>query len=771
MRETRPGPAPRNDAWKVIGPGGGGGQFDPNISPHDPNVVIERCDMTGAYLSYDGGLSWRMFNLNGVLAASAFDPNDPNVIYGGNAGLYRSENKGKTWSLIFPNPTRNTVAHTCNDHADYRITSDDPDFPSGRLRVQAIAVAPGDSGHLMLAAAGRPASLLESTNRGASWRRARELEEGPVLALRLTRAGGELHTLAVQPTAVFVRHGDTWERRPGPEGVTFRAVAIGEEQARVILYVIGGGTGRPDIVRAAALYISEDMGRTWRAGEESIAALRLPESDPPTLTSVGCSAQHAATAYLGFDRLRTGEGPENLFCGILKTTDAGRTWQFVHRESNRASDNLVASYIELRCPDGRPNIWFAAPFCLGIAPTDPGICYATDYFRTIQTKDGGKTWRSAYSVKVGKEAWTTTGLDVTTCYGVHFDPFDKDHLFISYTDIGLFQSRDGGHSWIPSAEGIPPRWINTAYWMVFDPKVKDLLWAVFSGYHDLPRTKMWRHTDPKNYKGGVGISADGGRTWTLLTNGITETAATDIVLDPTSPVGSRTLYVAGFGTGVWKSTDGGKSWVLKKEGIEGDEPFAWRMTRAEDGTLYLAVARRAFDEHSNYGTPEDGALYRSRDGAETWERITLPEGCNGPNDIKVDPRDPNRLYLAAWGRFNPPDDSEGGVFRSTDGGATWENVFKISQHAYDVTIDPKNPDTVYVCGFDSAAYRSTDGGDTWRRLKGYNFKWGHRVVIDPHHEGMIYITTFGGSVWHGPAAGDPNAVEDIATPIPMGTEV
>ncbi len=281
---------------------------------------------------------------------------------------------------------------------------------------------------------------------------------------------------------------------------------------------------------------------------------------------------------------------------------------------------------------------------------------------------------------------------------------------------------------------------------------------------------MWARTNPSQYKGGVAMSNDGGRTWELQANGITETAATDIVLDPTSPADARTLYVAGFGTGVWKSADGGKSWALKNNGIAGEQPFAWRMTRVGDGTLYLVVARKATDGDPTYGTLEDGALYRSRDGAETWERIALPEGCNGPNDVKVDPRDPKRIYIAAWGRFHRPDDTDGGVLRSTDGGKTWKNVFSVSQHAYDITLDPKHPDIIYVCGFDSAAYRSTDGGGTWSRLKGYNFKWGHRVVIDPHHEGMIYITTFGGSVWHGPAAGDPDAVEDLATPIRWGRE-
>jgi len=56
------------DAWKIIGPGGGGTMANPAISPNDPKLVVLRCDMTGAYITHDGGLSWRMFNLRGGMS-------------------------------------------------------------------------------------------------------------------------------------------------------------------------------------------------------------------------------------------------------------------------------------------------------------------------------------------------------------------------------------------------------------------------------------------------------------------------------------------------------------------------------------------------------------------------------------------------------------------------------------------------------------------------------------------------------------------------------
>jgi hypothetical protein len=141
--------------------------------------------------------------------------------------------------------------------------------------------------------------------------------------------------------------------------------------------------------------------------------------------------------------------------------------------------------------------------------------------------------------------------------------------------------------------------------------------------------------------------------------------------------------------------------------------------------------------------------------------VALPPGTNGPNALTVDPEDPKRLYLSAWGVTHPDGDTGGGIFLSTDAGGTWRPVLTEAQHVYDVSVDPRDPKVLYACGFDQAAFRSADRGLTWTRVRGFNFKWGQRVIPDPADAAKIYVTTFGGSVWYGPAAGDPNATEDV----------
>jgi len=488
--------------------------------------------------------------------------------------------------------------------------------------------------------------------------------------------------------------------------------------------------------------ISSDNGKSWRT-------FSLP-GEGARLRAVGTSAKHSDVAYVSFDELKMGG---EVWFGVAKTSDRGKTWQLVWKENAKAAANVRDGWIGERFGPA----WGEHPLTIGVSPNDPNLCYATDLGRTMRTTDGGRTWEHVYTRKTDA-GWTSTGLDVTTTYGVHFDPFDRKRLFITYTDIGAFRSEDGGTSWLSATTGVPARWVNTTYWMVFDPEVRGRVWGVASGTHDLPRPKMWRRTPTERFRGGAIVSEDGGRTWKKSGEGIPETAATHIVLDPKSPKDLRTLYVAAFGRGVYKSADGGKTWALKNAGLESKEPFAWRLTMGSGGELYLVVARRS--EDGGFGNAGDGAIYKSTDGAEHWSRVRLPEGVNGPNGITIDSRDSKRLYLSAWQRKGAGSGGSGGVFVSTDGGGNWRPVLLKDQHVYDVTADPRDPGILYAAGFESSAWRSDDRGETWKRIRGYNFKWGHRVIPDPLDSKMIYITTFGGSVWHGPSAGDAEAGED-----------
>jgi len=700
--------------WKILGPGGGGAQFFPAISPHDSSRVLVACDMTGSYLTEDSGVSWRMFNLGGTTRFFEWDPNDSKVAYAGNIGLFRSGDSGKTWLLLYPAETQISGYDMGDDHADTTI------LVGGKPadRVATLAVQPGNSRQLF---AGIGRALRVSDDGGASWRTEREFAT-PVRRVWATRTT----LFAAVERSIWVREngiGGSAESGSWHEGAVLTSSWIDLAFAPPVIYSVSAQGGA----------VSEDGGSTWRSFELPGGGARLQ--------AIATSRNHPDTAYVSYSRLRS-EGKE--WFGVAKTPDRGRTWTFVWKEANQPADNLHDAWVTPRFGPG----WGENPLSLAVGPDDPNLCYATDLGRTLKTTNGGKTWEAVYSKRSGS-GWTSTGLDVTTNYGVHFDPFDQKRMFITYTDIGAFRSEDGGASWVSSTEGVPRAWVNTTYWMVFDPDVRRRVWAVASGTHDLPRPKMWRRSDVSRYRGGVVESEDGGKTWHKATEGMPETAATHILLDPRSPKEKRTLYVAAFGRGVYKSTDGGASWTLKNDGIAGNEPFAWRLAQDGGGRLYLVVARRS--EDGSLGNQRDGALYVSSDGAEHWSRVSLPDGVNGPNGLAIDSRDPKRLYLAAWRRRGAEPTGGGGIYLSSDGGQTWRNVLEKDQHIYDVTVDPRSPRTLYASGFESSAWKSSDAGEHWTRITGFDFKWGHRVIPDPYDPKMIFVTTFGGSLWHGPA--------------------
>jgi len=112
------GATDRPGGFTVVGPGGGGAMFHPSISPHDTETILVSCDMTGAYISHDGGKSWRMFNLRGVVEFFVFDPRDKNVIFAQATGLWRSTDNGDTWNLVYPKPSSVKGVRMNSAHSD-----------------------------------------------------------------------------------------------------------------------------------------------------------------------------------------------------------------------------------------------------------------------------------------------------------------------------------------------------------------------------------------------------------------------------------------------------------------------------------------------------------------------------------------------------------------------------------------------------------------------------------------------------------------------------
>lgn len=736
------------------------------INPLDAREVLLSCDMTGAYISHDGGQHWRMFNLRGGVRFFAFDPLHRGTIYAATDVLWRSQDDGKTWQMVWPKPSTVRAIVMDSDHADETVVAE----PNPVGTITALAVDSVSPKTLFAAAnLNSQAKLFQSRDAGRTWQMLVDLPgEALHLWVRPQSPGSSRDLYVATSQGILARVRGAWRKRLAPSGVSFSEVALGLGVGDHSVPVAYGITSGPE----PKLMISKAGGTSWYAATVS--------DTPIHLRAIATSLHHPAVAYVSFRDLQVGK---ERFQGVARTTDYGKHWKLVWRASpQKEADNVHDAWIAKAMTPA----WTEEPLSLTVDDNNPDLAYATDLGRTLNTTDGGRTWTARYSERADEQgtaaSWVTTGLDVTTTYGYLFDPFNRNRRFIPTTDIGLFRSEDGGRSWVRSVDGVPERWRNTTYSVVFDPQAPGRMWAAMSGIHDLPRPKMWRHRSPSEYVGGICVSDDGGRTWKASSEGMPETAPTSLLIDPTSPPGHRTLWAATMGHGIFRSTDDGRSWSPVNDGIKQQNALAWRLERSAMGTLYALIARRS--EDGSIGNDGDGALYRSFDRGDHWEAMHLPDGANGPNGIAIDRQDPRRIYLALWARATPEKDRAeqtgeqqspqrreprllngegGGIALSDDGGETWRWVLDRDRHIYDVTMDPRDPQILYATGFESSAWISRDRGEHWTRIPAFNFKWGQRVQADPEDPGMVYVSTFGGGVWHIPLK--VSAARDITTSV------
>ncbi len=188
-----------------------------------------------------------------------------------------------------------------------------------------------------------------------------------------------------------------------------------------------------------------------------------------------------------------------------------------------------------------------------------------------------------------------------------------------------------------------------------------------------------------------------------------------------------TFYIGVCNGGVWKTTDAGRTWQPIFDGQPTGSIGSLVVAPSDANVLYVGSGEGLGRPDLSVG---DG-VYKSIDAGKTWTHLGLRDGQQIPN-IAVDPGNANRLFVAVAGHPYGPNE-ERGIFRSTDGGQSFEKVlFKdVNTGANDVDIDPANPNVVYATlweerqgpwenaqwrGTGGGIYKSTDGGSTWKQL-------------------------------------------------------
>lgn len=752
----------RKAQWEPVGLSGGGGLTNPAFSPHDPNVMLTESDMGGRYISRDGGTTWSMIHRDQITAVfrgapPLFHPTKPGVIYALCPGtaIRVSRDNGRTW---------HPLDDACQPQTDM-ITRMYIDAATGRMLIgsQSGKVQfTDDEGKTWTEATGVTGRVLRFVARHDSPAQARVYYVGTSEGVFASADGGK--TFAPKMAGL-------------PAGKSLTGFAGGSNAKDTVLYA-AVPCWLEDGQLAGGVYVSKDGGESWQRAMNPKINVQTQRSSPwaagdiPQYRLFVANDVDPNTAYV--HGAGTSFFPPNHNT-IYKTTDAGATWTetfFVDprfKEHNAAYDwktlYMKQSHV-------------GSPIAMEISPTDPNVLSRCDGMFIYTTKDGGKTWLAQHTIQANSATddrdavWLCNGLVNTTTWNYYVDPFEPNRHYICYTDIGWARSLDRGKTWrwwgpggrpedLESVEEdmpLPREWTNTTYELAFDPEIPGKFWGCFSGHHDIPNeNSIWRGTGKSRFDGGVALTTDFGVSWKPLLTGLPRKPVLSVILDPTSPKGNRTLYASVYDEGVYKSTDDGATWRRTSEGLgHPDNMRVCKIHRHKDGTLFVLITGMRIPADGPL-TEKGVGLYRSTDGAATWQKVNANQLLLYPRDYAVDPDDSNVIYIGASDGA-PGQPKQGGLWRTVDGGKTWELVIRKRGAHFGATFHPKHKGWIYTttCGWHpppdgGTLWLSKDNGKTWKSLDGIPFSQLHRVHFDPLDDSVIYVTTFGGSVWKGPA--------------------
>lgn len=494
-------------------------------------------------------------------------------------------------------------------------------------------------------------------------------------------------TPGAAPTLVTVKDF-TADKKVGSYG----SIRAGDPKSGPAYSVAVSATNPAMVVAAtggAGMVLSEDAGQTWRELDtpKRASSVALHPTDPNIMYGA-----------FGLD-------------GVYKSTDKGKTWTNI---SEGLNPELSARDVVIN--PARPN----TVYVIGDANWK-GFFYMSN--------DGGKSWTNSSSISVDREGdptFAAGGLSTPTNIAVN--PLNPDELFISANWRNCL-SEDGGVTWTERQRGADISCITDIRFS----KEKTYVTAMDEGsFVTEDDGKNWRQLWPLRYSDSFC-----GHNWRIAVN---EVNGEDRIIATVSP------WITSFPARVVVSQDSGNSFKITTTGLPNyvvtantmwglGYPRALSVDPKNPKIVYLGID----GDPSNGKT--GGGIFKSEDGGNTWLQLpNQPASRRVFNGLMVDPTDSNRIFWAACG-------SNGGVHRSTDGGASWKNVFSGEQWPFNLHVT--NDGTVYCPG--NNLWRSTDHGTTWKKVTNFpNTRTICGLEVDPRDPKTIWISAV---TWDGSSNG------------------
>src|SRR5947207_4406775 len=279
--------------------------------------------------------------------------------------------------------------------------------------------------------------------------------------------------------------------------------------------------------------------------------------------------------------------------------------------------------------------------------------------------------------------------------------------------------------------------------------------------------------------GGVWKTMNAGRTWSPIFDSASSASIGAIGVAPSNP---DVIYAGSgegdmrdsieFGDGMYKSTDAGRTW--KHIGLENTKQIGRIIVDPKNPNIvFVAVLGNV------YASSPDRGVYRSKDGGATWQKVLFKNDDVGGIDLNFDPTNSQIVYAALWNVRRPPwfiytpaNGPGGGIFKSSDGGSTWNEIDSgiplENRGRIGISVSPANHNRIYVAvdAKEGGIFRSDDAGVTWTRLSSDKRLWDRgwyfeKVTADPKDADTVYVmntsvyrSTDAGKTWTA-IKGDP----------------
>lgn len=669
------------------------------VDPTDSMTIYAGFGLGGVWKTSDGGTTWApLMDLEPTLAvgALAIDPAAPGTLYVGTGepapylgysgeGIFKSTDGGKTFTKI--------GGATLDGMTIGRIFVDGA---AGHLYATAFFGGLG-RGQICNFAVDTPGQgLYRSTDGGATFSR--------ILAGEITDL--EVDT-SVMPRRLLVGQFEKGALRSEDGGGTWTAPAgLPANPDRVELAL---APSDPTVVYAglgdhgtAAVYVSQDGGKSFTAmaGAPDYCGQQCYYDN-----AVGVDPADPKTVYVG-----------GSLCGVWKTsngTDASPTWVNVSLQGQDCGGgaNWAQGFVH---PDVH---------AIAFDPAAPGTVFAATDGGVARSTDGGATWSQL-----------NAGVGTIQLYALCADPKDPERLYGGSQDNGSFMRPGASMTWkgTVSGDGGPCAVDPTNPLLVLGSVDGASIFRTANGFKGTPAFVF--STDPSTCT--AGHPGCGDRVSFIA----------PLVGDPAT---AGTFYVGTHR--LYKSTNGGTKWAAVSDDLTAGSssvkcPDAKEFSKLDDALTVIAVAPG--DPRTIYTGSQAGVVSATSDGGTTWTRVDkAPLPGRWVSGIAIDPRDPRTVYAAFSGFDDATPGAPGHVFRSSDGGHTWEP----RDIPADVPVDallahPVGSDLLYA-GTDAGVLVTTDGGKSWTPFDDGLPRAAVYALVYQRTAGALVAGTFGRSAW------------------------